>query len=235
MFLDQFFSNDEGSIRISRQQASTFAKRVAGDFNPIHNEDAKRFVVPGDLLFALILTRYGVSQKMHFNFEGMVGDATPLHFPESEDEKLAICDENGKTYLTVERSGDNDQEQNLVRSLACSYVEFSGQTFPHILVPLMKQHNVMINTDRPLVIYESMSIDIDRLDITDPKLELSGSSLEVEGKRGNVRLDFNLMSGDEVVGRGSKSMVLSGLREYDQQKIDTLVSNFNAGKEAYAG
>lgn len=82
MFLDDFHTLTDGRIRISAQQASQFAKRIAGDYNPIHNPDARRFCVPGDLLFALVLARFGLSQRMSFRFLSMVGDGTPLCFSE---------------------------------------------------------------------------------------------------------------------------------------------------------
>jgi hypothetical protein len=97
----------------------------------------------------------------------------------------------------------------------------------------MAQHEVMINPDRPLVIYESMAINMDRLDIKDPELELTNSSLDVEGKRGSVCLEFCLKAAGEVVGKGKKNMVLSGLRTFDQQTIDQLVDNYSARKQAY--
>jgi hypothetical protein len=118
--------------------------------------------------------------------------------------------------------------------LIFSYVRFSGQTFPHILVPLMSENHVMINPDRPLVIYESMSINLEQLDIVDPQLELTGSRLEVNGKRGEVHLDFQLNTAGKAIGRGEKSMILSGLRAYDADKVQTLVAGYNARKQAYA-
>ena len=54
MFLAPYFSEQNQAISVSAQQASDFAKKIAQDFNPIHNVGAKRFCVPGDLLFALV-------------------------------------------------------------------------------------------------------------------------------------------------------------------------------------
>ncbi|BFM16806.1 DUF3581 domain-containing protein [Maricurvus nonylphenolicus] len=231
MQLDQYFSENQGKLTFSRQQASDFAKQVADDFNPIHDVDAKRFCVPGDLLFSIALSRIGLSQKMHVSFADMVTDGVDLNFP-TDGDKLAITDTNDKTYLTIERSGDNSQNAELISALTRCYVEFSGQTFPHILVPLWKGKDVMINPARPLVIYESMSIDLDTLEISQPGLELSDETcLDVDGKRGNVRLAFNLLDGDKVVGRGEKRMVLSGLRAYDQTAIDDLVEFYNDRKQ----
>jgi len=233
MSLSQYHSRDQDRIRITPQQASGFAKEVAGDFNPIHDPDAKRFCVPGDLLFALVLARYGVSQRMRFRFAGMVGDGVSLLFPPSAASALSIADEAGKEYLHIERGGEVNQEAELVHGLIRGYVSFSGQTFPHILVPLMEAQQVMINPERPLVIYESMAIDLDRLDITAPQLELSDARLNVDGKRGDVRLAFRLSSAGEVVGRGEKSMLLSGLRPFDAEQMQQLVDDYVLRKASY--
>lgn len=233
MFLDSYYNINEGTILVSPRQASDFAKNVAGDFNPIHDEDAKRFCVPGDLLFALVLNQYGLSQHMNFVFSGMVGGGVKLIFPEAANEDITISDSNGKGYLSIKRSGDNSTDPTLIHNLTRRYVEFSGQTFPHILVPLMAKRNVMINPDRPLVIYESMMININRMNISDPQLELSHSTLEVDGKRGSVCLEFSIKDAGEVVGTGKKNMVLSGLREFEQSTIDQLVNDYTARKNAY--
>lgn len=68
MFLDRFHTIQDGCVHISASQASQFAKEVAGDFNPIHDPDARRFCVPGDLLFAVVVSRFGLSRHMTFQF-----------------------------------------------------------------------------------------------------------------------------------------------------------------------
>lgn len=234
MQLDKFFSSQGNNVVVSRQQASNFAKEIAGDFNPIHDVDAKRFCVPGDLLFALGLYHYGLSQAMCFNFGGMVSDNIPLAFPASEADTLSIADGNGKEYLNIERSGSKSDDQAMIAQLIQGYVEFSGQTFPQLLVPLMREQGMMINPDRPLVIYERMSIKMDRLDIQNPSLELDKTSLEVEGKRGNVSVQFLVKDGADMVGHGEKNIVLSGLRAFDQDKIDALVSWYDQRKNSYS-
>lgn len=234
MLLETFYSEASNKIHFSRQQASDFAKKIAGDFNPIHNVEAKRFCVPGDLLFALLLKKFGISQKMRITFSGMVPDNIALHFNDDNDNEITIVDDKEKEYLSITRSGDCSKDAALIHNLTCRYVEFSGQTFPHILVPLMTEQRVMINPNRPLVIYESMVIDIDDLNIEQPQLELSNSTLKVDGKRGIVCLTFNLLSSGNIIGKGEKNMVLSGLREYDESKIQRLVENYDAHKSDYA-
>jgi len=233
MFLDNFYQDSNKTIQISREQASDFAKSIAGDFNPIHDVDAKRFCVPGDLLFALVLNKYGVSQHMHFTFSGMIGDGVELVFPEMTDDEIIIKDVADKPYLSIKHSGDNNPNPTLTDKLSQRYVEFSGQTFPHILVPLMAQQKVMINPARPLVIYESMTIDIDQLDISDPELNLTESKLDVDGKRGNVSLKFSVSDNGKIVGSGEKTMVMSGLRTFEQDAIDQLVNDYAIRKQSY--
>jgi len=232
MQLDKYYSTNNERIFFSREQASNFAKHVAGDFNPIHDQDCKRFCVPGDLIFALTLARHGLCQHMEFSFTGMVGEGMLLNFKNLSADTLSILDEKSKECLRVKCRGEKTTDQALIADLTHRYVEFSGQAFPHILVPLMKKHQVMINPDRPMVIYQNMIIDLDRLDFSTPKLELSSTQLEVNGKRGHARLNFQLTSAGEVFGKGEKNMILSGLREYDQEKIDQLTVAYNHKKQA---
>lgn len=231
--LDNYHTKDQDRICITPEQASTFAKDVAGDFNPIHDPDAKRFCVPGDLLFALILSKQGVSQRMRFQFKGLMGKSIQPRFKQTTPTELSIVDDNDKIYLTVESEGENSQNPELVHKLTCNYVTFSGQNFPHLLIPLMEQHNVMINPQRPLVIYESMYIHLDSLDVTNPELEFENTRLEVNGKRGNVRLSFRITASGDTIGKGEKNLVLSGLRPYVKEAMDRLVDNYTASKQTY--
>ena len=226
MFLQQFYNLDQSTVSISAEQGSGFAKTISNDFNPIHDTHSKRFCVPGDLLFALVLERYGLSQQMRFEFSGMVSADTPLLLPESPGAQFEIADAREKTYLKVSRSGDQLQDHQVLESLIKNYVFFSGQNFPHILVPLMAEKNVMINPQRPLVIYESMSLQLETLELQQPSVELAGTSLEVDGKRGNAEFKFNLVDGGKIVGSGVKTLILSGLREYQQQAIDLMVATY---------
>ena len=235
MNIEQYCRIDASTLSFTPQQASDFAKKVAGDFNPIHDPESKRFCVPGDLLFSVILHHYGLYQKMDFNFSGMVGNGIDLVLPDFDGGALQITDQKDKAYLTVECSGNSSHNRKLIDSLATHYVEFSSKAFPHILVPLMEQQNVMINPDRPLVIYDSMSFELDTLDIDDIHLELSGQQLEVNGKRGDITLQYTIHNNGDIIGRGCKRMVLSGLREFDKPRMDELVDTYNLRKQAFNG
>ncbi len=233
MYRKKFYTLEGSRLSFTREQASDFAKSVAGDFNTIHDVDSKRFCVPGDLLFSVIIHHYGLSQTMSFSFSGMVGDDVTLILPEVNAREISIYDENDKKYLDVSSDGAHSRNPELIESLTRNYVEFSGHTFPHVLVPLMQENNVMINTERPLVIYDHMRISLDTLDIDRIDLTLTDSICRLYGKRADVALNYALCSNGEQIGKGQKKMVMSGLREYDQTKIDALVEAYGARKGSY--
>jgi hypothetical protein len=233
MNMDQYYHLENSKLSFTRQQASDFAKLVAGDFNPIHDPESKRFCVPGDLLFAVIIRHYGLWQVMGFSFSGMVNDEVMLCLPKVQAREISIYDEHDKKYLDISSNGETSQDQGLIDSLINNYVQFSGDTFPHVLVPLMKQNNVMINTERPLVIYDHMRIALDTLDLDEVSLSLADCQFRIYGKRGDVALNFDLKCNGEAIGKGQKKMVMSGLREYDQARIDELVRTYSQRKENY--
>lgn len=233
MFLDSFYSVENGQILISAQQASRFAKEVAGDFNPIHDPEAKRFCVPGDLLFALTLKKYGLSRKMAVTFSGMVGRDKPLIMPEKDEGEIEIKDDAGKVYTKVEHSGEVSHDEKIIEAIIRNYVAFSGHNFPFIMVPLMEKHKVMFNPKRPLVIYESMSFELDHLNLVNPELELVDTTLEANGKRGDAHFLFAIKDNGTVVGRGDKKLIVSGLMPYDSDMMSAMVEEFNQLKANY--
>ena len=229
MFLDRFHSVQDGHIVISALQASQFAKEIAGDFNPIHDPDARRFCVPGDLLFAIVLARFGLSENMTFRFRSLLGEGVPLKFVETEN-TIDVCDDAGKVYIEVARSGARTQDAQLIEDITRAYVAASGKNFPHTLKPLMESKGVMFNPARPLVIYDSMGFCFERLDIADLHLDFVRSSLEVNGKRGDTLLEFGIHDGEQCIGSGSKKLVVSGLRDYCAETMDAFVESFEALK-----
>jgi len=233
MFLKEFYYDNNDQVLIDARQASRFAKDIAGDFNPLHDQDAKRFCVPGDLLFSLVLEKYGLSQKMNFTFSGMVGRDVALNFPDTEAQQFSITDAKGKTYLQVNRNGTLIEDTALLETFIRKYVAFSGPNFPHVLVPLMAKHNVMINTERPLVIYDSMSFELNDMNFSNPDLEPADTTLDVNGKRGVAHLHFNIKANQQLIGRGFKKLVISGMRAYDQPTIQRFVDNYLEHMAAY--
>lgn len=232
MFLTDYYSESENGICFTRKQASKFAKIIAGDFNPLHDPENKMFCVPGDLLFSVALAKLGLSQQMSFSFSGMVSDNISIKFLNTDSNSVDVVDSEGKVYLSIRRSGEISTDEAAIVSLARSYVEFSGRTFPHILVPLMQEQNTMINPARPMVIYESMEIDLKSMDFTRPELELTETSFEVNGKKGRVKLGFCLKQDGNTIGNGIKYMSLRGLRLYDQNSIDEIVGSYMQRRNA---
>ena len=233
MNIENFCRISNNKVSFSRQQASNFAKQVADDFNPLHDIDAKRFCVPGDLLFAVALSKSGLHQKMTFTFSGMVSDETELNFPTTINDNCTIKDDKDKEYLDVSVAGDQTNSKALINSLIEAYVGFSGHTFPHLLGQLMAEKNVMINPARPMIMYESMSLELDCLNVSDITLALSKTELTLNGKRGNACLTFDLLASGKVIGHGKKHMLLSGLREHCSQAMSELSERYNSFKANY--
>lgn len=233
MNIASYYNIDGQQVSFTRNQASSFAKGVAGDFNPIHDEDHRRFCVPGDLLFSVFLAQYGINQEMKFEFSGMVLDTTQLIFPAQVPDVFSLQDINEKDYMDISISGENTQDADFISMLSEKYVQFSSRTFPDILVPLMEQENVMINPSRPLVIYKNMEIHLDRLSGNNLELELKNSSIKNNGKKGEVRLEFSILSDGEEIGHGAKNLLLSGLREYDLTQLDDVITSYAQRKSDF--
>lgn len=231
-FLSQYYqSHNDNELAISAEQASAFAKQVAGDFNPIHDPGSRRFCVPGDLLFAIALDKYGLNSSMAFQFLNLVAADSVLAYPlASQEQKVDVSNDKGKPVLGLQYSGQCTKESNKLEQVLRQYVQFSGQNFPHILVPLMEQHNVMINPKRPLVIYESMSFEFTSLDFEELTITLGETALDVDGKRGDATLNFTFTGDGQVIGSGSKSLVLSGLREYESAAVEKMCADYEASK-----
>lgn len=233
MFLDEFYTEADGWLRIDAQQASRFAKRMAGDHNPIHDPDARRFCVPGDLLFALALVKHGLAQRMTFHFRGMVGDNVPLRFAVDDPGGLSVVDDAGKQYLHVERSGETTHDPAVIERFTRRYIAFSGRNFPHYLKPLMEDSGVMFNPQRPLVIYDSMGFQLDALPGDGLEVAFDGARFDIQGKRGEARLAFRMRAGGQPLGTGAKKLVVSGLQPYDAEVMESFVEIFSRRKAEY--
>lgn len=243
MNLELYRTLNGSLLSFSREQASAFAKEIAGDFNPIHNVDARRFCVPGDLLFVTMLLRYGLAERTVVEFSNMVDDSMQFELPEDVEDNFELQDTAGKACLSLSLEGRRFRGAALAESLSERYVTFSGKTFPDILVNMMKEHQVMINGARPLVMYKSMSVNLvaDAIeglspeDATGLSLELDSSEMVIEGKKASATLLFRLSVNEQTIGEGNKTMLLGGLREYDQTVIDDIVRQYNQWKSDYSG
>ena len=250
MDIINYFKNDNGCVTFDEESASAFAKGVAGDFNPIHDPGNKRFCVPGDLLFSVLLHHYGAAQTTEVVFTGMLDGNTTMLLPDTVESRAVIVDGRDRELLNFCLVGKRISDPLFVAGLSQQYVKFSGQTFPDILVPLMKTANVMINPARPLVIYKDMSLRFTdeamsmltenrtqepQRDYTSGRvsLDLSDTSISVEGRKGVVQLTFDIHLDGESIGLGEKNMVLSGLREYEAPSMQVIVEQYNRWREDY--
>jgi hypothetical protein len=91
----------------------------------------------------------------------------------------------------------------------------------------------MIHPQKPMVIYDSMAFEFERLDADNLDLQLINSRFDLNGKRGSVTMEFGIFNSSHKIGSGHKTMVLSGLREYDQTLVDGLVELYEQSKAAY--
>ncbi len=236
--LAEYHTQNATHIAISADQGSRFAKDIAGDHNPIHNIDAPRFCVPGDLLFALIASRYGLARELSLTFTGMLRADTPLTFPTPGADtpsrvRFAITDAQQRQYVDVAYEQSLDCAPGAVRGLIEAYVGCSGLTFPDLLHPLLKAHAVMFNPERPLVVYDSMQITLDRAPDGRPRLELEHAELNVEGKRGNAAFTFSITEGGAAIGSCAKRMVISGLRPYDADAMTDVVNDYQMRRNTH--
>lgn len=232
-YLAPFYNETSEGLTISAEQASRFAKEVAGDFNPIHDSGARRFCVPGDLLFALVVERYGLYANMAVHFRNMVGDQTPLRFARGDGGTITVSDRSGKVYLEAECRGEMTTDVSTTEGFTRQYVAFSGLNFPHYMKPLMQKHGVMFNPQRPLVIYDSMEVKMEQVGASGMALSFVGSTLEVDGKRADALLQFEMQADDRAIGTGCKKLVIGGLRPYDEQVMLDVVKEFYRLKDAF--
>ncbi len=233
MFLDRYHQLADGVVRISEEQGSLFAKEVAGDFNPIHDPGARRYCVPGDLLFALMLGHYGLFTRMTFYFRGMVPGDLPLIMPPDDGDTLTLADAGGRVYLEVERGGEGVRDPAVIEAFVRRYAAFSGRNFPEFLEPLMQARGMMFNPDRPLVIYDSMAFELTSAVSPDVTMDLTEATLDVTGKRGEEYLRFGVHGGGGQIGDGTKRVVVSGLQPLDEKRLQDFVDDYTARREAF--
>lgn len=231
--ISRYVTEGDAGMHFSQIQANHFAKGVAGDFNPIHDIGAKRFCVPGDLLFAALLNRYGVYDSLTVDLMSLVSADVVVELPKTLSAQNEFCDAQGRHILSLNVSGNSTSDAAFVSSLVQQYVQFSGKTFPDILVELMRENNVMINPARPLVIYKDMSLQLDALTGDNLTLELDKATLDADGKKGKACLRFVIKNGGDIIGGGEKNMLLSGLREFDEAAMGDVVAQYTAWKSSY--
>jgi len=99
---------------------------------------------------------------------------------------------------------------------------------------LLAKEKVMFNLDRPLVIYESMTLNMQRLDFETPMVEMLDPSLEINGKRATAHLHFQIRSeSGDVVGIGFKRLTVGSLRDYEHEPLQAFVEEYLQRKNNY--
>ena len=226
--LSAFYYQDGERLRVSADQGSRFAKQVAGDHNPLHDVEAPRFCVPGDLLFALISHRYGLSRRFALSFKGMLRADTPLVFPPRSGSEFTIAGDDGREYVRVTHETPLPSDEAARLALIRAYVGCSGETFPDRLCPLLAEAGVMFNPQRPFLVYDSMALDLERAPGANVAVVPQDASLTVNGKRADVQFDYRIVDGDGVIGHAAKWMVVSGLRAYDDDTMTAVIDAYHA-------
>ncbi len=223
------------------ERASAFAKSVAGDFNPLHDVGQSRFCVPGDLLFAALVSRYGLYAETSISFANMLPARASLELPARMDATLQLLDERDRQVLSLFTQGERVRQAVFAEHLVTEYVRFSGRTFPGLLVPMMRESNVMVNPSRPLVIYKDMALRVDAALISeylsqghDVRLTPQKQLFNVNDKKGAARLQFSIELNGLNVGEGEKHFVLGGLRPFDEEAIATLVTEYESRKRGWS-
>ena len=234
MDVTDYCALERDGVRFAERDASRFAKGVAGDFNPIHDPGSRRFCVPGDLLFGVLLHRYGAFAESAVRFAGMLDAEVELALPAAlENEAVHLVDPRGREVLSFHGAGGEVGGRDFAARLAHEYVRFSGRTFPEILVPLMREAGMMISPERPLVIYKDMAFSIEAAPDGPIELSLADADLTLAGKKGVARLRFEIAAGGARIGEGEKNLVLGGLRPFDETAMASVVETYEARRRQF--
>lgn len=237
MFVESFYQKHDAAISITAEQGSRFAKAIAGDFNPIHDPGHRRFCVPGDLLFAIAVQHFGLSESIKVQFKSLVDADQRLFLPpvsaDPSPQHQLIRDDRDRVIMEWSQAGAQTFEAQQIERLIRTYVAFSGQNFPHVLVPLLEQHHIMFHPKRPFVIYDSMALHLERLDFTEPTLELTERTLIESDRRADITFSFVWKEDNTVIGTGSKTLIISGLQPYDAEAMAVVVADFVQARDNY--
>ncbi len=222
-----FYTLQNNELTVPPEQASRFAKTVADDFNPIHDAGDRRFCVPGDLLFAVVLENVGLYQEMSFQFDArMTADTIGILRIDGADSGAIIDRRSDKPLVNFQHNSEKIESSVLVHNFIKNYVAFSGQNFPYLLDPVLKANDAMFNPKSPLVMYQSMEFSLIPKDESDISVIYTHADFEKQGKRGYVTLNFNFEQNTSNVGSGKKKLLISGLRPYDVTEMTAIIDNF---------
>lgn len=222
-----FYTLSDDTLTISPEQASGFAKTVAGDFNPIHDAGDRRFCVPGDLLFTVILENVGLYQHMSFTFDArMTADMIGILNDQQAGAGNITDKRSEKPIVNFQYDSEKINSNQLIHEFIKHYVAFSGQNFPYLLDPVLKSNDAMFNPKSPLVMYQSMDFTLNPQDETEISIDYVNADFDKQGKRGYITLNFNFNQNDEVIGNGKKLLLISGIRPYDESEMSKIIESF---------
>lgn len=228
-----FYTLKEQELTVAPEQASRFAKNVAGDFNPIHDADDRRFCVPGDLLFAVILENVGLYEQMSFTFDARMTAETVGLLNEDSNSGAIIDRRSEKPLVNFSYDSKKIESKQLIHRFIKNYVAFSGQNFPYLLDPVLKSNDAMFNPKSPLVMYQSMDFTLNPQDESEIEVDYSYADFEAQGKRGYVTLNFDFLQKNINVGQGKKKLLISGLRPYDEAEMQAIIESFLERKKQF--
>lgn len=222
-----FYTLSDDTLTISPEQASRFAKTVAGDFNPIHDAGDRRFCVPGDLLFAVILENVGLYKKMSFTFDArMTADIVGVLNSQQTGAGNITDQRSEKPIVNFQYDSEKIVSKKLIHEFIEHYVAFSGQNFPYLLDPVLKSNDAMFNPKSPLVMYQSMEFSLYPKDDSEISIDYVNADFEKQGKRGYITLNFNFNQNEDVIGNGKKQLLISGIRPYDESEMSKIIESF---------
>ena len=93
----------------------------------------------------------------------------------------------------------------------------------------------MFNLNRPLVIYESMTLSFDHFDFQQASVEMLKPKMEVNGKRATAFLHFEIKADGIVVGTGFKKLAISVPSDYEAGPMQKFVDEYLDRKNEYLG
>ncbi len=123
--------------------------------------------------------------------------------------------------------GEKSHDQAFIVNAVNNHVKFSGMNFPHIMVPLMEEQQMMIELNA-FVIYESMEVEF-IVELPHPVEILV--TFDVEGSRRRLNL---IKEDGEVVGKGVKRMVKVAWAIRPSSCLDDLVNRASTNAKRFS-
>lgn len=197
---------------------SAYARNVAKDFNPIHSHLAKKYCVPGDLIFALITEMHGAHNYMRVDFLNRVGAECKLFF-DTKRIALALLDVDKKLYAELATAGDKSVCPKRLKTVSNVVVSCTSGYFPYKLIDNLREENVMLSIRRSMVMLKSIEVELRNIHSASSLVaKYQSSGLELSGKRGEVKVYFQLFDDDGIsVGFVTKTVLIIGIEKFNDK------------------